>query len=203
MSDDLLALLHGCKDNPDDNAPRLVLADWLEEHGEPERAEFIRLQCRGNDQGTPGAVERARREEELLNANGERWLSGLCRGLWLGWGQRPPSVRVSRGLIQLRNDRGFHNLAMAVLPEDAAWVESLSCVYESHDGKPRLKEIAASPLFSEVATLSLTAADINEGGPGGTYVENLGADDVRALLDAGPMPRLRRLHLVKHQFTPQ
>lgn len=31
--------------SPDDDAPRLVYADWLEEHGgEPERAEFIRCQ---------------------------------------------------------------------------------------------------------------------------------------------------------------
>ncbi|MBO0698740.1 MAG: TIGR02996 domain-containing protein [Zavarzinella sp.] len=30
---------------PDDDAPRLIYADWLDEHGEPERAEFIRLQC--------------------------------------------------------------------------------------------------------------------------------------------------------------
>jgi uncharacterized protein (TIGR02996 family) len=31
---------------PDDDLPRLVYADWLDEHGEPERAEFIRVQCR-------------------------------------------------------------------------------------------------------------------------------------------------------------
>ena len=30
--------------NPDDDTPRLVYADWLDEHGQPERAEFIRLQ---------------------------------------------------------------------------------------------------------------------------------------------------------------
>ena len=29
---------------PDDDAPRLVYADWLDEHGEPARAEFIRAQ---------------------------------------------------------------------------------------------------------------------------------------------------------------
>jgi uncharacterized protein (TIGR02996 family) len=29
-------------DSPDDDAPRLVFADWLDEHGETERAEFIR-----------------------------------------------------------------------------------------------------------------------------------------------------------------
>jgi uncharacterized protein (TIGR02996 family) len=32
-------------DQPDDDAIRLVAADWLDEHGEPERAEFIRVQC--------------------------------------------------------------------------------------------------------------------------------------------------------------
>ncbi len=32
--------------HPADDAPRLIFADWLEEHGgEPERAEFIRVQC--------------------------------------------------------------------------------------------------------------------------------------------------------------
>src|SRR4051812_9631121 len=29
----------------DDDTPRLVYADWLEKHGEPKRAEFIRVQC--------------------------------------------------------------------------------------------------------------------------------------------------------------
>jgi uncharacterized protein (TIGR02996 family) len=32
-------------ESPDDDLPRLVFADWLEEHGEGERAEFIRVQC--------------------------------------------------------------------------------------------------------------------------------------------------------------
>jgi uncharacterized protein (TIGR02996 family) len=30
---------------PDDDAPRLVYADWLDEHGQSERAVFIRVQC--------------------------------------------------------------------------------------------------------------------------------------------------------------
>ena len=32
--------------NPDDDTPRLVFADWLEENGEPDRAAFIRAQIR-------------------------------------------------------------------------------------------------------------------------------------------------------------
>ena len=31
--------------DPTDDTPRLQYADWLEEHGEQERAEFIRVQC--------------------------------------------------------------------------------------------------------------------------------------------------------------
>ncbi|HYT91149.1 MAG TPA: TIGR02996 domain-containing protein [Gemmataceae bacterium] len=38
------ALLRAVIDNPDDDGPRLVYADWLEEHGDAERAEFIRIQ---------------------------------------------------------------------------------------------------------------------------------------------------------------
>jgi uncharacterized protein (TIGR02996 family) len=45
--------------HPDDDAVRLIYADWLDEHGEPERAEFIRLQ-----------IERARLETVLCHQPG-------------------------------------------------------------------------------------------------------------------------------------
>jgi uncharacterized protein (TIGR02996 family) len=38
------ALLRSICANPDDDAPRLIYADWLDEHGDPLQAEFIRLQ---------------------------------------------------------------------------------------------------------------------------------------------------------------
>lgn len=41
---ELLAFLRAIADSPDDDTPRLVAADWLEEHDESERAEFIRCQ---------------------------------------------------------------------------------------------------------------------------------------------------------------
>jgi len=40
------ALVEAILGAPTDDAPRLVYADWLDEHGESEHAEFIRLQCR-------------------------------------------------------------------------------------------------------------------------------------------------------------
>src|SRR4051812_16501242 len=39
------AFLRAIIDDPDDGLPRLVYADWLDEHGDPDRAEFIRVQC--------------------------------------------------------------------------------------------------------------------------------------------------------------
>jgi uncharacterized protein (TIGR02996 family) len=39
------AFLAAVLESPDDDTPRLIFADWLEENGDPERAEFIRAQC--------------------------------------------------------------------------------------------------------------------------------------------------------------
>jgi uncharacterized protein (TIGR02996 family) len=38
-------LVNAVRAAPDDDLPRLVLADWLEEHDAPEWAEFIRVHC--------------------------------------------------------------------------------------------------------------------------------------------------------------
>jgi uncharacterized protein (TIGR02996 family) len=43
---DEAAFLRTIRDHPDDDSPRLVFADWLEEHGETWRAEFLRAQCK-------------------------------------------------------------------------------------------------------------------------------------------------------------
>ena len=32
-------------ENPDNDAPRRIYADWLDEHGQRDRAEFIRVQA--------------------------------------------------------------------------------------------------------------------------------------------------------------
>lgn len=44
MVSDEQALLAAITVHPDDDTPRLVYADWLDEHGYPERAEQVRLE---------------------------------------------------------------------------------------------------------------------------------------------------------------
>lgn len=65
------AFLRAIFDAPEDDTPRLVYADFLEENGEPERAEFIRVQCRLAPWPTPydgtGTAEIRKRERELLS----------------------------------------------------------------------------------------------------------------------------------------
>src|SRR5947199_487789 len=65
------ALLRAICANPDDDTSRLVFADWLDEHAEPERAEFIRVQielARGVE--NPALKER---EKVLLAAHRDEW----------------------------------------------------------------------------------------------------------------------------------
>src|SRR5436309_6205981 len=60
---DAPTLLAAIRAAPEDDAPRLVYADWLDENGQPERAEFIRVQCELARCESP---ELRKREAELL-----------------------------------------------------------------------------------------------------------------------------------------
>src|SRR4051794_34207848 len=57
---------------PDEDAHRLVYADWLGENDDPDRAEFIRIQVRRARGGL------TRRERQLLKAHAAEWLGPLA-----------------------------------------------------------------------------------------------------------------------------
>jgi uncharacterized protein (TIGR02996 family) len=69
------ALLRAVIADPDDDAPRLIYADWLDEHGDSDRAEFIRLQCAIAERAPHGdrPHDLFRRERELLAAHESEW----------------------------------------------------------------------------------------------------------------------------------
>ncbi|MCC6420255.1 MAG: TIGR02996 domain-containing protein [Gemmataceae bacterium] len=95
----VLALLQAAREQPEDDGPRLVLADWLEEAGDAHRAEFLRLQCAlGPGPGWPDESARSRARErvaELLARFGGAWLDPLWQhgGVW------------HRGLLSVELDR--------------------------------------------------------------------------------------------------
>lgn len=67
-----VALLAAVRATPDDDLPRLVLADWLEERGEWERAEFVRVQCELG-RGADWRLQLGCKSGELLTRCGDRW----------------------------------------------------------------------------------------------------------------------------------
>jgi uncharacterized protein (TIGR02996 family) len=73
------AFLEAIIENPDGDAPRLIYADWLDEHDQPERAEFIRLQCELAPlrADSPRRPELERREKQLLRAHRQEWVGPL------------------------------------------------------------------------------------------------------------------------------
>jgi uncharacterized protein (TIGR02996 family) len=71
---------------PDDDGPRLLFADFLDEKGDPAsvaRAEFIRVQCALNElePGDPSAAAVRAREQALLEANWRTWIRPACQAL--------------------------------------------------------------------------------------------------------------------------
>jgi uncharacterized protein (TIGR02996 family) len=72
------AFLQAILDSPDDDAPRLVYADWLEERGDP-RGEFIRLQCAlaRMDEHDPRRPEIQARADGLLALHAAVWAGPL------------------------------------------------------------------------------------------------------------------------------
>jgi uncharacterized protein (TIGR02996 family) len=85
------ALLRAVCEFPDDDTPRLVFADWLQEHGDEERAEFIRLQIEAarlaaDDKRRSSLVARA---TELEEKHGAVWLSELPKVGRIDWLRAP------------------------------------------------------------------------------------------------------------------
>jgi uncharacterized protein (TIGR02996 family) len=80
------AFLGAIREKPDDDMPRLVYADWLEEQGDGVRAEFIRIQIELARHGQPAARRRElkARERELLARHKMAWGGGLLSevGKW-------------------------------------------------------------------------------------------------------------------------
>ena len=109
MTPEQRAFLDGIIAHPDDIDRRWVYADWLDDHGDPDRAEFIRIQL---------SKKWSRREDLLLYNNWREWL-----------GCSHPEVFI--GTID-----GFRIIVVENKPP-SAMEENRSTTYESyqfHDG---------------------------------------------------------------------
>jgi uncharacterized protein (TIGR02996 family) len=101
LTADEQALLATICANPAEDTPRLVLADWWEEHGRPERAEFVRVQ-----------IELARLPDCGHDRKGLVMMDGSCRACPLRRRERELWGLVCQKIID-------HELHQAVFGNDA------------------------------------------------------------------------------------
>ena len=95
------AFLKDVVTHPDDDFPRLVYADWLEEHGDPARAAFIRAQCRLRKLGPfdPERYDLEAAEADLLPKHEKRWKKPLAKitgqgEAWATFESKAPVVKA-------------------------------------------------------------------------------------------------------------
>jgi len=148
----LLALLAAYKVNPDDAVRGLVLADWLEEHGDPvlaARAEFVRLQSRA-----PRAAGSKQRQAELLQRHAAHWL-GPLRAVTeaYAWHHGLLHLWVAAAALAGESARGL-------TAEDFAWVEGVTV---SGLGAPEAARLAAAPWLTALTTVWCLGAVEDEG----------------------------------------
>jgi uncharacterized protein (TIGR02996 family) len=193
------AFLKAIREQPADDAVRLIYADWLDENGQLERAEFIRLQCR-LAKAEPWAAERAEleeREEGLLFEHGEEWRRCLPR--WL----RREKCEFRRGFIavlQTYVERFLaHGAALRrVTPLEGVRLHGASRALVALVASPSLEGLtlldlggealytsgaevlARSPCLASLATLGLDYAHV-------------GIDGARALAHSPHLANLRTL----------
>jgi uncharacterized protein (TIGR02996 family) len=132
-----LAFWAAIRANPDDDTPRLVYADWLQENGDEPRAEFIRVQCalaRLPSDRRKNRKERAAlqaREDELVTQHKAAWSEWLVSALAendsrearLQWLNRFTYARGFVDALYLNFVTAHRLIASGVVPEPIKYLE--------------------------------------------------------------------------------
>jgi uncharacterized protein (TIGR02996 family) len=197
------AFLRAIQEEPDDDLPRLVLADWLDDHGDAARAEFVRAQLElARGVGDPVRHDRLlARERDLLLEHRSRWLGPFADAAWSVW-------RYTRGTACVRLPTRTL-LEEQVLPLAAEWFPRGWALELSLRGQAlRPLQLFEQPWLGQLTRLALEAAEL-DGRLGVDYVvrcpyvqrltglslcHNQVSPVGIAALDEG-LPRLRELNL--------
>ena len=146
---DHAAFLAAVTANPDDDLPRLVYADWLEENGEAARAEFIRIQCE-LERCTPDDDRRAtlqKREAALLKKHRVAWTAEAAEAnLATDW-------RFRRGFLHAASvaAQRFHAVAEPLF-RVAPTVRAVTLT----QGSGAVEGILRTPQLTKVSELTLS-----------------------------------------------
>jgi uncharacterized protein (TIGR02996 family) len=135
----------------DDDTPRLVFADWLQENGDEPRAEFIRLQCAAA-RGEAGAAA----ADALLAEHRPRWLLGMPKGLR----DRPSWCVFRRGFITAMIILGRHWASTGIQKDwdaDGKAIRRITALEELHIEQP-WNTLVESRTLTGIRVLTLPSA---------------------------------------------
>jgi uncharacterized protein (TIGR02996 family) len=168
------AFLRAIWERPHDDLPRLIYADWLDEHGEPERAEFIRVQCEvaGGSPGEPRLEQLRARERDLRWRHGRAWGRGpFHRGFQVPFAQMSGEEFVAAGDDLFRDAPLWSVRLYAAGPALAAILASrhLDRLYglslpDSGLGDDGVQTLAACPRLAGLSELELPGNRIGAAG---------------------------------------
>jgi len=164
--------------DPDDDAIRLIFADWLEEHGDVARAEFIRVQVRlaALPEKAPERTALTRRERELWIEHHDTWLAKVPKEL-------RKKLTFWRGFAAHLKCTASQWLPSAERLQQACPL--LTTLRLTNIGANQLESLAASPHLARLTMLDLAHKRIGDAGA--------------AALAASPhLARLSGLHLVSN-----
>jgi uncharacterized protein (TIGR02996 family) len=190
METDESALWRAVVAAPHDDAPRLIYTDWLEENGAPERAEFIRVQCR------LARLDDAAAERPLLERR-ERHLWQRYKGIWRAC--LPPRMRefpFRRGFV---HPKGV-NLSpkrLLQLGDDALAHAPLWDVRLGLRGPDSLAALADTDRLGRLAGLELDCSGL-EPAHLSRFLADPGLSNVRALALSGGPYTLDHVRAVTH-----
>jgi uncharacterized protein (TIGR02996 family) len=160
------AFLRAIKEEPLDDGPRLIFADWLEENGQPERAQFLRLQVElarrpGDDPERPGLEAHQR---QLLAEHGARWLGPWAKGKWAKGPWAKGKWEFRRGLLHIECHAAKLFKLLAANGEAALeWVEGLTLQVP----RAKLRVLLDSPWLRHLTALDLSSNGSNGFGDAG------------------------------------
>lgn len=146
----LAGLVQACKDEPDADELRLILADWLEDHDDPDRAELIRLSLRISKPNVPPAWQAGDhlRMARLRRRTDARWLGEAPRaGLSVGYQRGFVGIRAT--LRELTDAD-----SVAALAGLSPWTENF--VLQPHR-RADVAEYANDPITRHFTQLGLKA----------------------------------------------
>jgi len=177
MQTEAKAFLQRIRAYPDDDAQRLIFADWLDEEGDP-RGGFIRVQLALAELAPDAAARKvlAAAERKLLEAHREEW--------------EAPLRRLASGCVFRRGFVDEINVGAKLFLRNADEIFDAAPVRHVHllDVSEGLPDVLQCPFLSRLAALTIHAS-------------HTGEPLARAVARSEHLSGLRRLTLTRNRFA--